>query len=74
MEEEHIKKPRSKNSKEYNLAYYHQVIKTKGLRTCCYCSKEYMSDSSLKRHQVRSIRCLNHQLRKQLDEIKQSIQ
>jgi hypothetical protein len=70
MEEQHIKKSSSRNSKEYNLAYYHQVIKSKGPRTCCYCSKDYMSESSLKRHQLKSITCLTHQLQKQLDDIK----
>ena len=27
--EEQNKKPKTKNSKEYNLAYYHEVIKAK---------------------------------------------
>ena len=72
--EEQNKKPKAKNSKEYNLAYYHEVIKAKGPLLCTYCQNEYLCNSSLLRHQRRSSKCLAKQLQKQLDELKANIQ
>ena len=44
-------------TREYNLRYYHDVIKKQEPQICMYCNAEMVCRSSLLRHQRRSKRC-----------------
>lgn len=72
-----IRKPRAKKyptNKEYNIRYYHDVLKQQEKKECQYCGNLFVCSSSLHRHQRRSPKCLAKQLQKQIDEMKANMQ
>jgi len=72
-----IRKPRAKKyptNREYNIRYYHDVLKQQEKKECEYCGNMFVCSSSLHRHQRRSPKCLAKQLQKQIDEMKANMQ
>ena len=63
---EEPKQKKKQMSKEYMRTYYH---KHKTEIACPYCQKAYTCNSSLKKHQARSLRCAYYQIKSICDKI-----
>ena len=59
------------NTREYNMLYYHNVIKELGSKTCPHCGKE-LCQSSLIKHQTLNQICKMQRMKKEIEQQKQT--
>ena len=67
MTDTEINQARKEHKRQYHREYYHEHKKP---CKCEHCGKDYISVSSLRRHQGRSSKCKVQQLVKVVDELK----
>ena len=70
MNDTERRKAQLEHKRSYHRKYYHEHKTT---CTCASCGKDYLSVSSLRRHQGRSAKCLLQKAEKEIDELRSKL-
>ena len=70
MSDTQIQQAQLEHKRSYHRKYYHEH---KATCTCASCGKDYLSVSSLRRHQGRSAKCLLQKAEKEIDELRSKL-